>query len=433
MKAKSPRRRLIVLLLICLVVVVSLEIYFRLSAASEQRELVESSSASFVFYGEAPFVFDRRHGFLPRPDTGYVTGLIVRGALVNCMEISSQQWPDYGPDDPSWQGADLRIAVFGGAQALLRPDNRAPSWPEHMEDALEDRTGSRVTVANFSRPHVGFVQNLLLASEISEEWQPHVIVLVLETDLFARMPVWRSLQWIHGTAVVVEATTPDVASDPVLGTVAPVVIASAATTQWCHSQMHVQSVGLDELARRDGVLRAMVGAYEVGRLGRHTSLVHGWMDFDTSFLVTYLMENSGAQDAQQEDSEPSPYRPRNWTFEQALSEVDLYLLMNALIDGGSEIVVLHAPLFPELDQGAFLPRYSGLDDPQFNSWIEGIRDLTDEGIVHLTRFSHDLPDPATVVNNPDGDWQLTPTGARLYGELAAAALIATIDDEASDQ
>ena len=102
--------------------------------------------------------------------------------------------------------------------------------------------------------------------------------------------------------------------------------------------------------------------------------------------------------------------------------------MATLRKAGIPVAVLHSPLLPELLDRQILVKFTGTSQGYVDTLLASWQRLTGRPLLRMTdlldRETH--PDPAQVVNNPQGDWQLREAGTRLYADLAARALLPTI-------
>ena len=129
------------------------------------------------------------------------------------------------------------------------------TWPNYLQDMLEEETGASVHVVNFGRDAYGVLQMFDLASAKIAEWRPDLAVIAFITDDLTRDRFWRTTTILDGRERIMTSMIPaqnqdwDIATDAYL-------LQSDATSEWCHHALDSGAVDDPIVLELEEVLRA---------------------------------------------------------------------------------------------------------------------------------------------------------------------------------
>ena len=386
----------------------------------------QSPVAGFVFVSDDPWQFDRTQGFVGRPGLRYLIGSAT-GLDVGCSELPASLWPG-GDLGPSWDSAELRIALFGVDDAVQQPDwNRRP-WPRILAEELSRRLGRRVEVASYSRPQVGPLQALVLAADRAPAIKSHLVVLAPSTGTLSLDFTYRSVGRIEGASVPVASHSPQVNEAPEVGAPVGAIVNPRVTKAWCDEMQSARRGGVPGLLRFDSVLAELQNQANVASLLAGRSLVSDWLSPRPALLPLLHLQAPRFVRVK----EVARLLPRYLSNPDLGRDRRATTAMTTLRSAGIPVVVLHSPVLPELLERKVLLKYAGVPQSYLDALVASLEGLTGHRLLRMTDvLDRDVTAEASrIVNSPQGDWQLRVAGTELYGRLAAHALapvVATIE------
>jgi hypothetical protein len=167
------------------------------------------------------------------------------GQVTSCQKIqTANEYGNLGRIKGHWDTADIKIAVFGDSfSAFVTLDNM--TWPNFLQDFLEERLGRSVNVVNFGRDGIGILQMFDIARAKLPEWKPDLAIIAFITQDLARTRVWRTVNVIHGELRVLTVPEATPKADP-LNSYETFILHPEATLEWCHSMSykgHLDRIG----------------------------------------------------------------------------------------------------------------------------------------------------------------------------------------------
>ena len=196
----------------------------------------EKALPAIGVYNRSLWEFDAAAGYR------YVGGDIVLshvdgGQITSCQKIpTANEHGDMGRIKGNWDTADIKIAVFGDSfTAFVTPDNM--TWPNFLQDFLEERLERSVNVVNFGRDGIGILQLFDIARAKTPKWKPDLAIIAFTSDDLARARFWRTVNVIVGELRVLTIPEATPQADPV-NSRETIILHPEATLEWCQSMSY---------------------------------------------------------------------------------------------------------------------------------------------------------------------------------------------------
>jgi len=193
-----------------LLVVVGCIFGFLLTEGTYRLYLYQTQPSRFLgdrnlwYFQDSPFRYSEEFGFEYIPGK-YVGGAVYEGKVTQCWDPMLpwviNERGNMGRIKGSYEHADLKILVFGDsvtAWARESPNGALMSWPDYLQDILEERLKKSVHVVNFARDGYGILQMFDLAAVKVPEWRPDIVIIAFITDDFTRDRFWRMITVLDG-------------------------------------------------------------------------------------------------------------------------------------------------------------------------------------------------------------------------------------------
>lgn len=217
-------------------------------------KLVEKTQATeqeFTLYDKSPWEFDEKFGYIYPPTRVIGGSTIFKGIPGGCHTLKINAYGNIGRIKGDYALASLKVLVFGDSFGAISWGGM--TWPDYLQDRLEERLGRPVHVVNFSRDGYGILQMFDLANAKVPMWHPDVVVFAFITDDLARARFWRTVVDIDGMTRVLTTIKPT--PRPELSESSDTfVLYPPATLEWCKA--------IEGTGQRDHVVEGVEKVYQ---------------------------------------------------------------------------------------------------------------------------------------------------------------------------
>ncbi|MBM4329284.1 MAG: SGNH/GDSL hydrolase family protein [Deltaproteobacteria bacterium] len=355
-------------------------------------------------YNRSLWEFDRECGYR------YVSGDIYlshvdKGQVTSCAKIpTANAQGNMGRIKGNWEDADLKIAVFGDSfAAFVTLDNI--TWPNVLQDVLEERLGRTVNVVNFGRDGMGVAQMFDLAAIKLPQWKPDLAIISFITNDFARARFWRTVNVIDGELRVLAVPEPIEKADP-NNSYETFILHPEATLEWCRS--------MSGKGYLDRVGQEIVDKYLRFRQPESARLANPF-DLRKSFLLDKLLKgDSYYSDKYRENSRWSPHLAVD-SYDEDAQTVKSVKFLEAL---GIPYLLVHLPIYPEA-----VADKEYIMDKKEEGLLESLERLTGKKVYGLLDFvKRPVEKPERMNVNPD-NYHPSLWGMQFYATAVAELLI----------
>lgn len=289
----------------------------------------------------------------------------------------------------NYEDAELKVLVFGDSVTQRpRKDERGEymTWPNFLQDHLEQSLTTSTHVVNFARDGYGLLQMFDLAAAKVPEWKPDLFIIAFISDDITRDRFWRSVTTIDGRRRIMVSRTPDL--EPNWETAAEAfLLEPQATAEWCEHLL--ESGAID-----DPLVEEMEDAVIDGR--RRISLLADPLSFTKSFVLEQIMHGSPYHST---FNRPGPSQMPRHTLSSFELDERLKKKVRILKDSGIPYVIIHLAGYFELQDGS---EYR--DKKNHRKLIQSLEKLTGTKI-HGTLDNIDVSefDIEKIPTDPKGD------------------------------
>jgi hypothetical protein len=318
-------------------------------------------------YNRSLWEFDAATGYR------YVNGDIVLShvdgsQITSCQKIlTANRHGNMGRISGNWEIADIKIAVFGDSfSAFVTLDNM--TWPNFLQDFLEDRIGRSVNVVNFGRDGIGILQMFDMARAKIPEWKPDLAIIAFTTDDLARARFWRTVNMIDGELRVVTVPAPTPQADPV-NSYETFILHPEATLEWCNSMSYKGYL--------DRIAKEIIDKY---RRFRRVDIVNSFSIFTFSHSYLYALITEGTPFASTEIKAVKRWSTRFASYNYA-DDARMVENVRWLKEKGVPYVVVHLPIYPEVQAGKEFIMYG-----QQQRLLESLTALTGHKVYRLLDY-----------------------------------------------
>lgn len=363
----------------------------------------------------SPVRFSEEFGFeyVPGEHDG---GAIYNGRVIACWS-PMEEWlindqGNTGRIKGTYENANFKVLVFGDSftQRPRYNSQREPmTWPNFLQDILQEELLKPVHVVNFSRDGYGVLQMFDLAVSKIREWQPDLAIIAFITDDLTRDRFWRTKTFLDGRERILISTKPDPNPDWKTATDA-FLLEPRATREWC--QRLVMSAKKD-----DPIVQDLENGLVEGR--RRSSQLADPLSLSQSFVFDRIVHGDPYHTTYSRWAPSQMPRYRMWDFNH-----DTRILANirALAEMKIPYVLVHLATYEELEQrqeyvvrGKELERYQALA-----ASLAGLTQRPIYGSVEHTRFP--AGDLRKIAVGPPRDPHPSLYGHQFYAEIVAQIL-----------
>jgi len=292
----------------------------------------------------SPVTYNEAFGFDCVPGT-YQGGYVYDGRVTECWDPVSwlviNERGNSGRIVGDYAEASLKVLAFGDSftqRPIQGPDGDWMTWPNYLQDILEQELGESVHVVNFGRDGYGILQMFDLAAAKVAEWKPDLAIVAFITDDLDRARFWRTNTLRDGEKRVLVSSVPDpdpgwdVATDAFL-------IHSEATAEWCQEMLRTQR-------RDDPIVRELKDRVVEAR--RRSSLVASPWSLTQSFAFDVIVHGEPLHSTY---SRTGPWQLPRHALQSFGDDSSMVAAVERLDESGVPYVLIHLASSGELEQG----------------------------------------------------------------------------------
>jgi hypothetical protein len=249
------------------------------------------------------------------------------GKILGCGLVPQlNKYGGPGPAEGSYEGAQVKIAVFGNSFNLNTNDDNL-TWLHYLQRELTKRLHKSVFVLNRARDGMGLMQMFDVAADETPKYKPDLVLIASATERAPRQ--WRTETVIDGEERVLTMLSPI----PEPTTVPPgaydtFLIHHGITKEWCEA--HKNGSLYDQVAKE------VISRYQHTRLHSFQRI----LAFNRSFLWNRLVYKNAFQGLFL--SNP-PLSGSDYASDRQLADT-----IKALKQTGIPYLVVHLPVAPEV-------------------------------------------------------------------------------------
>jgi hypothetical protein len=376
------------------IILVSLITALMVAEAAYRLRLVKLTQG-FNLYDKSPWEFHEKFGYIYPPNSVIAGSTISQGIPQGCHTLTINGYGNIGRIKGDYGSASLKVLVFGDSFGAISFGGM--TWPDYLQDRLEQRLGRSVHVVNFSRDGYGILQMFDLANAKVPEWRPDVMVFAFITDDLTRARFWRTVVDIDGMTRVLTTMKPN--PKPELSeSVDTFLLYRPATLEWCKA--------IEGTGQRDHVVEGVERVYH--RIKKDGPRYFDPYTMDRSYLFNriYYGDPGGA----------TPFNPRHW-MQDFVQDERFGTALIKLAAQPAPYFLIHLPSKPEYIANRYLL------NGQKTRLLKSLERATGHSIVSL------LDPGGSPVANPDRlhngetDMHPSPEGQKLYADQVAQLLI----------
>jgi hypothetical protein len=424
------RKRLILAAAVLACLLAGLELAMRVTLFAAVRltgrdgipVLHKEAAPSFVYFSQMPWAYDRALGYDYQPGARFLIGSINDGRFSGCTGVPHvNEDGTMGLQTASYASSRLKIVLVGDETAAQLPDWSGPTWPNILQEKLQERLRQKVAVLNYARDGYALPQILLMAAKQAAEQKPDIVVIAFTTATLGRSMTWRSVGDIGGYPTALAASTPDVLRQPQLGWPLGTVVSAKVTPEWCKSLSIAVQSRYEVAVRTDRVTSDLINQHDALQAfaGGSVPVQFEWFT-RRSFLVDWVRTGHPLY-----RKELTVTRPNisGYPYDDYAADPQVTQAVDRLRAAAARIILLHVPLYPELkERRAWVEPLSGLPPGRVNHLAQSLSRVFNLPILDMSDYvPYPQEDLLQYVNNP-GDYQLRPPGIVFYGDIAARAI-----------
>ncbi len=367
---------------------------------------------SFFYYQDSPYRYHEEFGYEYVPGVS-VGGYIHDGKVLACHDRLSvtNDLGNKGRIKGSFEDADLEILVFGDSWTTVASGEESVTWPDFLQDDLEEALERSVHVLNFGRDGYGLLQIFDLAVAKIPEWKPDLAIFAFITDDLYRDRFWRMKTIVDGYEHIMVSVKPD--PDAAFEEASDLYFMNPkATSEWCRA-LHASHEEGDAIVRE---LEEVVLEAE-----RRSTLRSDLLSLSQSFVLDLVLHRQPFQ------STLTRARPSQWPRHEMRDFAEdprMVTNIKKIEETGIPYVLVHFAYYPELKQGK---EYIGTKDQERETaLLESLHRLTGKPVYEtldhvdwpienekLRSFSRSFPN----------DHHPSRQGAQFYAQMVAEVLL----------
>lgn len=372
--------------------------------------LARDEHPSFWYFQKSPYQYSEEFGYEYVPGI-FGGGYIHDGTVTDCYDrlCVINERGNSGRIKGSYDDADLKILVFGDSWTAKCSRGDQMTWPDFLQDVLEERLGKSVHVVNFGRDAYGLLQMFDLAAAKVPEWNPDLAIIAFITDDFSRDRIWRMKTTIGGRERIMVSVSPN--PSPEWHEVRDLyALNSDATGEWCRELLTSQEKG-DRIVREteEVVIQAQ----------RRSSLRADPFSFSQSFVFDLITHGQPFY------STLKAAGPAQWPHHEMRDFAEDHRMVadiEALAATGIPTVLVHLAFYPELKTGKEYAQIVDLE--QDMSLLESLRRLTGQPIYEtLDHVDWPVKDLESLSRDFPQDHHPSQRGEEFYAEMVANVLL----------
>lgn len=407
---RSVSLNAVLIVISTLAILIFAESAYRVRLAALHPEPSDQLPAVLGLQDQSFWEFDREFGFVYPPNRAVSMFWVGPNGVIGCDSLKVNAYGNMGRIKGNYASASLKILVFGDSFSAISFNGM--TWPDYLQDRLEEQLKRSVHVVNFGRDGYGILQMFDLAKAKVSEWHPDAVIFAFSTDDLTRARIWRTVVEVDGMTRVLVTKTPD--PQPEIRNSADVyLLYPPATVEWCKAMAGT--------GRRDHHLERIEQIYHRIRLDHLSppaafhaniyaldrSYLYHRIRFGNPFIPLFL---SPSQNPRLQCCGPGSFADfsDDEKFRAAVTGVEAQSV---------PFFIVHLPFYPEYVANRYL-----LNNQEFYL-RESLERATKRPIISLLdKASPPLKDPERL-RNTKVDFHPSPEGQKLYAEQIAKQLI----------
>jgi len=367
------------------------------------------------YFHSSPVRFSQEFGFEYVPG-GHDGGAVYDGRVISCWS-PMEEWliNDQGNSGKilgSYKDASFKVLVFGDSftQRPRYNSQREPmTWPNFLQDILQEELSRPVHVVNFGRDGYGVLQMFDLAVSKIKEWQPDLAIIAFITNDLTRDRFWRTKTLLDGRERILISTKPNPNPDWHTATDA-FLLEPRATREWCQRLLTSEKTA-------DPIVQDLEKTLVEGR--RRSSQLADPLSLSQSFVLDRILYGDPYYTTYAAWASSQMPRHTMWDFEE---DQRLVANIRALAEMKIPYVLVHLATSKELEQGQeYTASAKELD--RYQALVASLAHLS-QRTVHGSMEHARLPagELRKIAIRPPGDQHPSLHGHRFYADLVAQIL-----------
>ena len=343
----------------------ALEVTYRVMLAFNVDPTTAASDFRYSVTPQPYYEFDKAHGHRFIPNAELFATYVQAGKVVLGMTINKSNIDGLGGATTiaEYNDRDFKLLVFGDSFSHWNQQGR--TWPDILEDTLNEQLDVSVGVLNYARGGYGLIQMLALAAEKVPEHTPDLIVIAAIGGDFKRARCWDKVFYIDGERRWIKSSRSDVFDDYRFA-IDMILIDNRATNDWCGRLLEDNSPS----ARDRRVLANLNSRF--ARLRAEVYAVRRGLDLfslDRSYLFSRVRNGY-----------PYPYRPQiipNVPFDDFSEDEGTVLAVDKLKRSEIPIALIYLPLKDEIVEKRCLA------NDKARRLMRSLEEMLEQSFVHL--------------------------------------------------